>query len=38
VGKWGRRVNMVQKFVHTYISAKMIPVEIVPGIVRKGEW
>jgi hypothetical protein len=29
-GKGYRRVNMVQKCVHMYINAKMIPVETFP--------
>jgi hypothetical protein len=28
----GRRVNMVQKFVHMYVNAKMITVETIPGM------
>jgi hypothetical protein len=28
-GKRGRRVNTVQKMLHMYVNAKMIPVEIV---------
>jgi hypothetical protein len=43
VGEWGkagnrervRRENMVQKCVHMYVNAKMIPVETVPGISRR---
>jgi hypothetical protein len=27
-----RRVNMVQKYVHIYVNAKMIPFETIPGI------
>jgi hypothetical protein len=30
VGKGDRRVNTVQKSVHMYVNAKMIPVENVP--------
>jgi hypothetical protein len=34
-GSWGaeggRRVNMVQKCIHMYLNAKMIPVETIPG-------
>jgi hypothetical protein len=32
VRKRGRRVNMVQKCVHLYVKAKMIPDETIPGI------
>jgi hypothetical protein len=32
VRKEGRRVNMVQKFVHMYVNAKMITVETIPGM------
>jgi hypothetical protein len=41
VGKGGRRVSTVQKYVHMYISEKMIPVDTVLGMERegdKGEW
>jgi hypothetical protein len=31
-GKGGRRVNIVQKCVHIYVNAKMIPVETIPGM------
>jgi hypothetical protein len=27
-----RRVNTVQKCVHMYVNAKMIPVETIPGM------
>jgi hypothetical protein len=32
----GRRMNKVQKCVHMYVNAKMIPVGIVPGIGGGG--
>jgi hypothetical protein len=32
----GRKMNMVQKFVHMYVNEKIIPVETVPGI-KGGE-
>jgi hypothetical protein len=32
VGKEGRKVNVVQNCVHTYVDAKLIPVETIPGI------
>jgi hypothetical protein len=31
VGKGGRRVNTVQK-IYIHVNAKMIPIEIIPGI------
>jgi hypothetical protein len=34
--KGDKKVNMVQKCVHIYVNAKMIPVETSPGI-RGGE-
>jgi hypothetical protein len=33
----GREMNMVQKCVYTYVNAKMIPVETIPGISRGGK-
>jgi hypothetical protein len=35
-GKGVRKVNMVQKLLHMYINAEMIPVETIPGM-RGGE-
>jgi hypothetical protein len=35
-GKGGRRVNTVQKCVHMYVNAKMIPFKTVPGIGGGG--
>jgi hypothetical protein len=32
--KGGRRVNTVQKNVYTYVNAKMIPAETIPGVGR----
>jgi hypothetical protein len=32
VGRGCRRVNMVQIFVHVYVTWKMRPVETVPGM------
>jgi hypothetical protein len=32
LGKGGRRVNVIQKCVHMYVNAKMIPTETVPGV------
>jgi hypothetical protein len=39
--KGDRRVTMVKKCVHMYVSTKMISVEMTPGIGEgrdKGEW
>jgi hypothetical protein len=36
VVKGGRRVDMVQKCVHMYVNAKMIPVETITGIKGGG--
>jgi hypothetical protein len=30
--KGGRRVNTMQKCVHVFVNAKMIPVETIPGM------
>jgi hypothetical protein len=30
-------MNMVQKCVHKYVNAEMIPVETVPGIRGEGD-
>jgi hypothetical protein len=35
VGEKGRRVNALQKCVHLYVNAKMIPVETTP-VIRVG--
>jgi hypothetical protein len=32
VGKRGSGVNMVQKCIHMYVNAKMMPVETIPGM------
>jgi hypothetical protein len=37
MGKGVRRVNMVQKCVHMYVNAKMIPVKNTPGIGKGGK-
>jgi hypothetical protein len=34
VGKRGRRISMVQKCVHLYVKAKMIPDESIPGMAE----
>jgi hypothetical protein len=36
VGKGGWMVNTVQKCVHMYVNAKLIPVETIPGIGAEG--
>jgi hypothetical protein len=33
LGKVSRRVNMVQKYIHMYVKAKMIPAETTPRIM-----
>jgi hypothetical protein len=35
-GKGSRRMNMVQKCIHLYINAKIIPVKTVPGSGEGG--
>jgi hypothetical protein len=37
VGKEGRRVNMVQKCVHMYMNARVIPAKTTPGIQGGGD-
>jgi hypothetical protein len=32
LGKGNSRMNMVQKYVHMYVNAKMIPFKTTPGI------
>jgi hypothetical protein len=32
MGEVGRRVNLVIKCVHMYVNAKLMPIEIIPGI------
>jgi hypothetical protein len=36
-GKGGRRINKVQKCVHMYVKAKMIPVETISGMWDGGK-
>jgi hypothetical protein len=35
-GKRGRKVNTVQKCVHIYVNAKMIPIETIPAMGAEG--
>jgi hypothetical protein len=41
-GKRGRRVNTMQKCVHMYVNATMIPVEYIPemgkGVGQRSAW
>jgi hypothetical protein len=41
-GERVRRVNMMQKCIHMYVNAKIIPVKTIPGIGggvgNEGEW